>query len=227
MRTVAIIHRDAGSAAALKSLLDAAGFRADAFTGSAAALAAMRRRPYAVVLLDLSIADADPLELCALARESQPVICMTCDPSDEQCLRAFEAGADDYVRRPMALRELVARIRNVMRRVPGTDSAAPLMIGDVQLFLDAMRVRIDDRTIDLTRGEAEVLTLLVEAAPSALTVTQMMQMLPDAAAVKRGTVESRIKSLRRKIGRGLIVSRGAFGYQLVGMEKPDAFRRPA
>lgn len=81
------------------------------------------------------------------------------------------------------------------------------------LLADAMRVRVDGRTHDLTRGEAEVLSLLVEHAPRPLTIQQILAMLPEEHRVKRGTVESRIKSLRRKLG-GRLVSRGQFGYQL-------------
>lgn len=210
MRTLALIENDVAFAAELRRSVEAEGFRTECFPDGGSAIASVLDRPYALAIIDLGVGgvDPDPFELCRTVSAQHPVIALTTDRSDETCVRALESGADDCICRPFPLRELVARIRNVLTRVapePGDEGFA--------WFADAMRVRVDGRMHNLTRGEAEVLALLVESAPRPLTIEQMLAMLPSEHPVKRGTIESRIKSLRRKLGERL-VSRGRFGYQL-------------
>ncbi|HEX7151104.1 MAG TPA: response regulator transcription factor [Thermoanaerobaculia bacterium] len=212
MRTVAIIHRAGASAGALKSAIEAEGYRAECFTRRDAAVAAIRRRGYSLVLLDLEVDDG--YELCRVAHEAHPVICLTDDNSDASCVRAFESGADDCICRPFSFRELVARIRNLLSRTEGARDES-VALDAVEIFISAMRIRVGGRMMELTRGETEILALLVEHAPAPLTVSRMLEMLPAGSEVKRGTVESRIKSLRRKLGADRLVNRGGFGYQLV------------
>lgn len=208
MRTLALIENDAAVAAELRQSVEAAGFRAECFTDGSSAIASVAGRPYALAIIDLRIEGIDPFELCRTVSMHHPVIAVTADAGNEACVRALESGADDCLCRPFASRELVARIRNVLTRV----SHEPADEG-FAWFPDAMRVRVDGRTHDLTRGEAEVLSMLVAAAPRPLTIEQMLAMLPLEHPIKRGTIESRIKALRRKLGRRL-VSRARFGYQV-------------
>lgn len=207
MQTLALIENDVAFAAELRQSVEAEGFRTEWFTDGSSAIASIVQRPYALAIVDVGI---DPsLELCRLASAHQPVIALTSDPTDETCVRALESGADDCVRRPFPPRELLARIRNVLTRTaPGEHDDQGFA-----LLADAMRVRVDGQLLNLTRGEAEVLSLLVDHAPKPLTIDQMISMLPERQRVKRGTIESRIKALRRKLG-GRLVSRGRFGYQL-------------
>lgn len=206
MRSLAIIENDIGTSASICSAIEAAGFRTDCFRDGASALTGLSRRAFALAIIDLDNVDTDPYSVCREASRFVPVIAIATDAAEDVCLRAFENGADDCVCREVPGRELVARIRNVLRRSdeePDTDSLLSAVA--------EMRIREEGHTHDLTRGESELLALLLARAPSPLTVSQMAEILN----AKRGTLESRIKSLRRKLGPDRLVSRGSLGYQLI------------
>ncbi len=207
---MAIIEPDEEFATELRNAVESAGFRTDCFKDAGAALPDVRREAFALAIVDLGLRDTDPYEVCSEASRLMPVIAVTSSCSEEVCLRAFESGADDCIARPVPPRELGARIRNVLRRAGTVEDQR----GDLAVAVSAMRVRDGETTHALSRGEAEILALLVEARGVPLTVEKMLERLPPAHRVKRGTVASRIKSLRRKVGAGKIVSRGRFGYSL-------------
>jgi len=98
-------------------------------------------------------------------------------------------------------------IRNVLRRSDATEGD---QLDALSVSISEMRVRVGGATHDLTRGEAEVLATLIHHAPAPVTAVRLSQILN----AKRGTIESRIKSLRKKLGPGRLVSRGSLGYQL-------------
>lgn len=206
VRPLAIIEPDAGYAASLRATLEAAGFRAECFTSASSAMSELRTRAFALAILGLDVRDTDPYAVCREVSPHLPIITVARECTSDCCIRALECGADDCVMRTTAGRELVARVHNVLRRTPHREDYDSL-----ETSLSEMRVRAGDATHDLTRGETEVLAILVQHAPAPVSITRMCELLP----VKRGTIESRIKSLRRKLGRERLVSRGSLGYQLV------------
>jgi two-component system, OmpR family, response regulator len=205
MRSLAIIEDDPAAWADLRSTLESGGFAADRFADGRTAIVCLRKRPFSLAIIDLAIRDTDPFAICREASSMLPVIAIAERFDEETCIRALEAGADDCVPRPIAGRELLARINNLLRRSTRLSADGPF-----GLSLSEMRVRTGDVTQELTRGETEVLSLLLDHAPSPLTIGRMSELL-DA---KRGTVESRIKSLRRKLGEEILISRGRLGYQI-------------
>lgn len=209
MRPLVIIENDRAFCGEIRSTLEAAGFDTDCFSEAAAALPALRRRGFSLAILDLGIADTDPFAVCREASTLVPVLAIANERHEDLCVRALESGADDCVARPIAGRELVARIRNILARSTGGDAPSP--DEGFRVSIAEMRVRTPEGTHDLTRGETELLALLVHYAPTPLTIVQMASLL----SARRATIESRIKSLRRKLGAARLVSRGGFGYQLV------------
>ena len=207
MRPLAII--DSTASITLRRDIEAAGFRADCFADASSALAALRRRSYALALLELDLAVGDPFRVCREVSSIVPVIAMTADSREDICVQAFESGADDCVVRTLAGRELVARVRNVLRRSAGENDAT-CDLNTLSISLPEMRIRTGDVVHELSRGEAEVLTLLLERSPAPITTVEMARVLP----AKRGTIESRIKSLRKKLGPDRLVTRGRLGYEL-------------
>jgi DNA-binding response OmpR family regulator len=207
MRPLAIIENDVSTSAELRIAVEAAGFRTDCFRDGASALTNLSRRTFALAILDLDLLDTDPFSVCREAARFVPVIALASESGEEMCLRAFENGADDCVSRQIPGRELVARIRNVLRRAEEGENESDALLAAVS----EMRIRGEGEPRDLTRGEAELLALLLSRTPTPLTVAQMAEIL----TVKRGTLESRIKSLRKKLGPEKLVSRGSLGYQLV------------
>ncbi|MGN6187189.1 MAG: response regulator transcription factor [Thermoanaerobaculia bacterium] len=208
MRPLAIIEQDVAYAAQLRSVVESAGFASECFDDPNAAVREMRRRAFSLAILDLGVSNTDPFALCRVVSGFAPLITVTSESEEEVCVRAFESGADDCVVRSVAERELVARIRNVIRRADG--NAPQHHLQAVSISISEMRVRVGDEVRDLTRGETELLALLLEYAPTPLTPARMAELLTS----RRGTIETRIKSLRAKIGKETLISRGRLGYQL-------------
>ncbi len=209
MRPLVIIEQDDATSAALRRNIEAAGFRADCFSDGAAALTSIRRHSFSLAILDLDLHGSDGFAFCREVSRILPVITMTSEENADVRVRAFEAGADDCVNRGLAARELVARVRNILRRVPASADAT-CELDELSISLTEMRVRAGNVVHELSRGEAEVLELLLEHSPAPLTTIEIARLLP----AKRATIESRIKSLRKKLGSDRLVTRGRFGYEL-------------
>lgn len=205
MRPLAIIGHDHDVAETLRRGVEEAGFRADCFDDANAALTTIRKRPFSLAILGLRNEEA--FAVCREMSRLVPVITMTSDEGDDVRVRAFEAGADDCVASTLTARELGARVRNLLRRAAAEEICE---LEQLTVSLKEMRIRDGNVIHELSRGETEVLGLLIDHAPSPLTPTEMARLL----GAKRGTVESRIKSLRRKLGPQRLVSRGQFGYEL-------------
>jgi DNA-binding response OmpR family regulator len=208
MRPLVIIDVDDLRSAELRRSIEAAGYRAECFSNARAALMRVRARTYSLAILGLDLRDSDPLEVCSETSLYAAVIAIASECTPELCARALECGADDCVSRKTSARELVARVRSVLRRHNAGDETA---FRTFSMSLSEMRVRSGDTTWDLTHGETRLLALLVEHAPTPVPVLRLCELL-DA---RRSTMESRIKSLRRKLGPGRLISRGSLGYQLV------------
>lgn len=159
---------------------------------------------HAECLGDPSALSAHPFALVIAEHRFDTLLPLIVFGEGSDCIRALESGADDCVPRSISPRELVARIHSVLRRTPAPQPA-------LDISLSEMRVRTGTATHNLTRGEAEVLSLLLDHAPSPVPTRRIAELL----AARRGTIESRIKGLRRKLGPERLVSRGSLGYQLV------------
>ena len=138
--------------------------------------------PYAAVLLDLMLPDGDGLEICrrirasAAPRDSIPILMLTAkgDPFDR--VVGLELGADDYLPKPFEPRELLARLRAVLRRpaLAGADGAAPLRFGRLEVDRGARAVRIDGEMRPLTAYQFDLLLVLAERAGRVLTREQLL-----------------------------------------------------
>lgn len=210
MKPLALIENDRALCAELRGTVESAGFQTECFHRGVDALNSLRTRSFSLAILGLDLLDTDPFAICREASGFVPVLTIARDHETDICVRALEAGADDCVCRPVQGRELVARIRNILQRGTGESSATDIGSASLQFSVSEMRVRNGGVAHDLTRGETELLALLLNYAPSPLSVTQMAELLH----AKRGTIESRIKGLRKKVGSGRLVSRGRFGYAL-------------
>ncbi|HYI11395.1 MAG TPA: response regulator transcription factor [Thermoanaerobaculia bacterium] len=211
MRPLAIIESDATRRAEIRAALQVAGFRTETFADPADALPDLHDHGFALTILDIGTGGEQAFALCREASALVPVIALATDPAEEICVGAFASGVDDCVPRNVAARELVARVRNVLRR-SGTPLHGEGEHADLSTSVTTMRVQAHETTHNLTRGEAELLGVLLECSPRPVTPLQIAQMLH----ANRGTIESRLKTLRRKLGAERLVSRGRLGYQLLG-----------
>ena len=194
-------------AADVQHILQAGGIDSERFDDATHALAALRHRAFRAAIIDLDRAGDDVFKVCSEIARLIPVLALTSAGTEDVCIQALTSGADDCVCRGIAQRELLARVRNVLRRTMQQDEPRA---ADLTSSLREMRVRAGDGIHELTRGETEVLGVLLERAPAPVTAVE----IATALAARRGTVESRIKSLRRKLGPRL-VTRGRLGYVVI------------
>jgi len=170
-----------------------------------AGLAAVRRlRPVAIVL-DVGLPSLDGTELCRRLRADgdwTPVLFVTARDDEVDRVLGLELGADDYVTKPFSPRELVARVKTVLRRTRGASSAAPLLsVGRVTVDPDRRRAYADDVEVPLTTTEIDLLAFLLRRPGR---VDEREQLLSEvwgyAAAAGTRTVDVHVAQLRAKLG---------------------------
>jgi DNA-binding response OmpR family regulator len=160
---VLLVDDDPAIRRAVSAGLELEGFTVVAASGGRAALEAAARVAPAVVLLDLSMPDLDGLEVLERLRaggDQVPVCVLSARDEVDDRVAGLQAGADDYVVKPFALEEVVARLHALLRRrPPGADDV--LVVGDLRLDPRSRVARRGERELDLTRREFELLQLLM------------------------------------------------------------------
>jgi two-component system, OmpR family, alkaline phosphatase synthesis response regulator PhoP len=167
------------------------------------ALAMARHEKPDVIVLDLMLPGMDGLDVCrTLRRESDvPIIMLTARSEETDRLIGLELGADDYICKPFSPRELVARVRSVLRRAHGTVKQPNVIrAGELVIDVEAHRVQRSGETLQLTRLEFNILTILALHPGQTFSRAQLMDKLFDVATagIDR-SIDAHIKNLRRKI----------------------------
>jgi DNA-binding response OmpR family regulator len=180
------------------------GFAVDTAEDGAAALDAFEVEPPDIVLLDLMLPRLDGTEVFTRIRERSdtPVIMLTAKGQETDRIVGLEIGADDYVTKPFSPREVVARVRAVLRRSGprSADNGGPLLFGDLEIDPRSREVRSDGRPVSLTPKEFDVLELLASNAGTVFTRLQLLEELWDFAFDgDPSTVTVHIRRLREKI----------------------------
>jgi DNA-binding response OmpR family regulator len=212
-------------AAAVQQNLQREGFAVDCFATLDDAEAALQAADYDVVLLDLTLPDGDGLRLVQrlrAARDSTPVIAVTARDGVDDRVRGLNAGADDYLVKPFAQEELVARLRAILRR-PGTVLAQRLTAGRLSMDTSTGETFIDDQTLAVPRRERAVLELLLRRAGRVVqrgAIENGAYGFDDEPGSK--VVEAQISRLRRRLaeaGAGVTIhSIRGVGYLLKAAE---------
>ncbi|MEG2291001.1 MAG: response regulator transcription factor [Clostridium sp.] len=161
-----------------------------------------------LILLDLMLPDGDGYELCTEIRESGndvPIIFMTACDEESNIVLGLDLGADDYVTKPVKIRELVSRINSVLRRKGGVKSKNEeqelLESEDIEIDKKAHLVRKNNEEISLTLNEFKLLNLLMENAPNVLTRNAILEKLWDIDGnfIDANALSVYVKRLREKI----------------------------
>jgi two-component system alkaline phosphatase synthesis response regulator PhoP len=203
-RTICIVEDDDKTAAAIALYLEHEGYRVlRAADGRAGLDLALRERPD-LVLLDMLMPEFDGLEVCrALRRVSQvPIIVLTARSTEADKLEALDLGADDYVTKPFSPRELMARVRAVLRRTTDSTDSAALAFGDLTLDPATRHVTSDGVEVTLTPTEFRLLETLLRAPGRVFSREDLVERAfgGDFDGFDR-TVDVHIKNLRRKVDR--------------------------
>ena len=172
-----------------------------------------------LVLLDLGLPDGDGLTLLRRLRRDSPVpvIVLTARSSERDVIRGLHLGADDYLVKPVRLRELLARVDAVARRAPAA-TAAPGVVDaeDVRIDLDARRVTVAGTELALTATEYAVVAVLARRAGVAVSRQQVLdEVWGDATVAGSKALDVHVAALRAKLDRpGLVATGRGFGYRL-------------
>jgi DNA-binding response OmpR family regulator len=171
-----------------------------------------------VVLLDLGLPDVDGFELCRTlrARSGVPIIVVTARGEEVDRVVGLELGADDYVVKPFGFRELVARIRAVVRRAAGRPGGGMPALGPLLVDRRTRRAAVDGRPLTLTPKEFDLLALLADDPGAVCSRQQILDEVWDPHWYgPTKTLDVHIASLRRKLGRPeLIETVRGVGYRL-------------
>jgi two-component system response regulator BaeR len=202
-----VIVEDEGELAALVAdYARAAGYAADVFGDGAAALAALRADPPALVVLDLMLPGLDGLALCRALRADAnpvladlPVVMVTARVEEIDRLLGLEAGADDYLCKPFSPRELIARIKAILRRA---GRPAPVVAVDT----GARRIAVHGKPLDLTPTEYGILAALARRPGQVFSRAQLLDLAREGNAsldVTDRAIDSHVKNIRRKLDAAL------------------------
>jgi two-component system response regulator RegX3 len=203
-RTILLVEDETSITEPLAEALRSEGFDTLVAGTVAEALELARREPD-LVLLDVMLPDGSGYDVCReLRRRSQvPIIMLTARGEEADRVIGLELGADDYVVKPFSGREVVARIRAVLRRsdAPGVADERPLEVGEVRLDPSKHEVTLRDDVLELSRKEFELLHLLMRNAGSVVTREQLIDEVWDPnwfGSTK--TLDVHVSGLRRKLG---------------------------
>lgn len=203
MKTILIVDDKLNTLRLLTDYLEAHGFRTVTASNGREALMVARQEQPDLILLDIMMPQMDGLEFMRYFRKAQqtPVIMLTARVEETDKVVGLELGADDYVTKPFGMAELVARIRAVLRRAgePATP-AAVVRVGGVTLDRGAHRVWVDDRLVELTPSEFNLLAVLMTAPGQVFTRAQLLERAKgDLAETVERTMDVHIRNLRAKL----------------------------
>ena len=199
-----VIEDDARTAGWLKLYLEREGLDVDVALDGALGLERLRAHPPQLVLLDLMLPGLDGFAVCrAIRAESDvPIIVITARAGEEDRLRGFDLGADDYVTKPFSPREVMARVRAVMRRAGGGGNAADaaLTLGAMTLDAAGLEIRIRGASARVTPIECRLLTTLMRAPGRVFSRAELVsRALGDDFSGSERTVDAHVKNVRKKL----------------------------
>ena len=203
MRTILVVEDEPQIAGIVRDYLEHAGFAVLAAGDGASGLALARaRRPDAIVL-DLGLPRIDGLDVIrALRRESSvPIVILTARGDETDRVTGLELGADDYVVKPFSPKELVARVRAVLRRVEAASIPTErITAGDLELDLARRRVTAAGRVVSLTPTEFELLATLAREPGRVFTRSQLLDAVHGfSLETYERAVDGHVRNLRRKL----------------------------
>lgn len=225
--SILVVDDDRQIVRLLQAYLEKAGYQVSVAYDGETALHVIRHDRPDLVLLDLSLPGRGGLDVTRIVRDdsslaAMPIVMITARVEDQDKIVGLELGADDYVTKPFNPREVMARVRAVLRRSQ-EDSAPSRVIrtGNLTIDLDQHQVLIEEREVNLTRSEFSLLRTLAESPGHTFTRSELIEYgLGYGYEGSQRTVDSHIKNLRRKLAEagvattGLVETVFGVGYRL-------------
>ena len=201
-----------------------AGYTTFSASHGLAALRHLREHPVDLVVLDITMPHADGFEVLQRMRDAHdqtPVIVLTARQERDDTRTGFDLGADDFLRKPFSIEELILRVRAVLRRSMPSEELNILTVGTIAVDDGAHTVTVNGTEVDLSATEYRLLVVLMENAGRVLTKEALLERVWGlAAGVETSVVETYVSYLRRKLGDALALRtvRGV-GYQLTSPQR--------
>jgi DNA-binding response OmpR family regulator len=225
---ILIVDDEPNIVSTVRAYLEREGYAVLEANDGQQALEVFRREKPDLIILDLMLPRVDGLEVCRQIRRSSdvPIIMLTARREDADKLVGLEIGADDYVTKPFSPRELVARVKVVLRRVRPPSVAAPtrISLGDLAIDEERFEATCHDQPISLTATEFRILAALVKNAGRVLSRSRLLDILGENYEGYERTIDTHVKNLRRKLselgsGKGCTITTiHGVGYKL---QEPD------
>jgi two-component system, OmpR family, alkaline phosphatase synthesis response regulator PhoP len=205
-QTVLVVEDETSIASFVALYLKNAGYGVKAVGTGGAALNAFAAEPPALIILDLNLPDMDGLEICRRVRKSSdvPILMLTARDEDVDKIIGLEVGADDYLTKPFNPRELVARVKSVLRRSSPDrrrDEGEEIRHGDLVINAGRREVMVGDDEIQLAPKEFDLLWELLDHRGLVLTRDQLLERVWGYTfAGDTRTVDVHVRQVRRKLG---------------------------
>ena len=202
-RTVLVVEDEPKILGVVRDYLVDAGFSVTTAADGPAALASARAVSPDLVVLDLGLPGLDGIEVARELhrRSAVPIIMLTARGDEVDRVLGLELGADDYLVKPFSPRELVARVRAVLRRSGGPrDDVRPLVVGDVSVDPARRRVTVAGRPVELTATEFDLVAHLADQPGRVFTRAQLLDVIHGVAIESYDrAIDAHVKNIRRKL----------------------------
>lgn len=220
--TILIVEDEKSLVRVLRYNLEKEGYRVAAATDGRAGLEAFRRESPALVLLDVMLPELDGFEFCrAVRRHSKtPILMLTAKKGELDRVLGLELGADDYVTKPFSVRELLARVKAILRRTREAEVlGSAVRAGELEVDAERYEAKVRGRAVPLSSKEFELLKCLAKAQGRAMTREQIIEKVwgyERSMDIDTRTVDQHVARLRDKLGaeRGRVVTVKNVGYRL-------------
>ena len=203
MQRILVVEDEMQIARNLRDYLEVAGFEVTVVGDGSAALASARGDRPDLVVLDLGLPGMDGLDVARELRRTStmPIVMLTARGEESDRIVGLELGADDYLVKPFSPKELVARVRAVLRRTSGVAAGAEVLrAGDIEVDVPKMRARVGGRPVELTPTEFQLLATFVREPGRVFTRGQLLDALHGVTIDSyERAVDAHVKNLRRKI----------------------------
>ncbi len=226
-QTILVVEDEASIASFVSLYLKNAGYDVRAVSTGSAALTQVATETPALIILDLMLPDLDGIEICRRVRKTSdvPILMLTARDEDVDKIIGLEVGADDYLTKPFNPRELVARVKSILRRAtPDRREVASASLRHGDLCIDAGRreVKVGEEEIKLAPKEFDLLWELLDHRGLVLTRDQLLERVWGYTfAGDTRTVDVHVRQLRRKLGEASpIVTVWGVGYKVSPAKEP-------
>jgi DNA-binding response OmpR family regulator len=201
---ILVVEDETKIARLVRDYLEHAGFEAEVVGDGDTALASARRSRPDLVVLDLGLPGRDGLDVARSLRRtsSVPIVMLTARGDETDRVVGLELGADDYVVKPFSPKELVARVRAVLRRTRAAQAGGPevLRVADVEVDIPRMRVAVAGRPVELTPTEFQLLWALMREPGRVFTRGQLLDAVHGVAFESyERAIDAHVKNLRKKL----------------------------